>query len=166
VLQVYRYWYILRFYEGVGVGVLKIEESESELLCSDSTALISTHCSLFVSISLSWRILFYLQSKEFNLVNRTLQQCGLCLYYKYCYLYSASSFCLSFNSSVFSLDTVTGRRQLNGSFQFSVLIYIVFHLGIYVVICVCARVCVLPVSFKSVISRSTRLRCEITKMGW
>jgi hypothetical protein len=32
----------LRFYEGVGVGVLKIEESEpeSELLCTDSTALL------------------------------------------------------------------------------------------------------------------------------
>jgi hypothetical protein len=42
----------LRFYEGVGVGVLKIEEpelevlkieeSESELLCTDSTALVSS----------------------------------------------------------------------------------------------------------------------------
>jgi hypothetical protein len=29
----------MRFYEGVGVGVLKIEESESEVLCTDSTAL-------------------------------------------------------------------------------------------------------------------------------
>jgi hypothetical protein len=43
--------YRLSFYEGVGVGVLKIEESESEvlkiqeseseLLCTDSTALIT-----------------------------------------------------------------------------------------------------------------------------
>jgi hypothetical protein len=31
--------YILRFYEGVGVGVLKIEESKSEVFCTDSTAL-------------------------------------------------------------------------------------------------------------------------------
>jgi hypothetical protein len=29
----------LRFYEGVGVGVLKIEELESEVLCTDATAL-------------------------------------------------------------------------------------------------------------------------------
>jgi hypothetical protein len=29
-------------FEGVGVGVLKIEESESELLCTDSTALVLT----------------------------------------------------------------------------------------------------------------------------
>jgi hypothetical protein len=29
----------LSFYEGVGFGVLKIEELESELLCTDSTAL-------------------------------------------------------------------------------------------------------------------------------
>jgi hypothetical protein len=44
----------LRFYERVGVGVLKIEESESEvlkieeeleLLCTDSTALVETPCS-------------------------------------------------------------------------------------------------------------------------
>jgi hypothetical protein len=37
---------MLSFYEGVGVGVLvgvlKIEESESELLCIDSTALGGT----------------------------------------------------------------------------------------------------------------------------
>jgi hypothetical protein len=32
--------YIERFYEGVGVGVLKIEESDSELLCTDCTALV------------------------------------------------------------------------------------------------------------------------------
>jgi hypothetical protein len=30
----------IELYEGVGVGVLKIEESESELLCIDSTALL------------------------------------------------------------------------------------------------------------------------------
>jgi hypothetical protein len=30
----------MSFYEGVGVGVLKIKESESEVLCTDSTALI------------------------------------------------------------------------------------------------------------------------------
>jgi hypothetical protein len=30
----------LRFYEGAGVGVLKIEESELEVLCTDSTALL------------------------------------------------------------------------------------------------------------------------------
>jgi hypothetical protein len=29
----------LSLYEGVGVGVLKIKESESELLCTNSTAL-------------------------------------------------------------------------------------------------------------------------------
>jgi hypothetical protein len=49
VLQFYPYKYILRFYEGVGVRVLKskesesevlkIEELDSELLCTDSTAL-------------------------------------------------------------------------------------------------------------------------------
>jgi hypothetical protein len=32
----------LSFYEEVRVGVLKIEESESELLCTDSTALVIT----------------------------------------------------------------------------------------------------------------------------
>jgi hypothetical protein len=42
----------LSFYEGVGVGILKIEElesevskieeSESELLCTDSTAMLAT----------------------------------------------------------------------------------------------------------------------------
>jgi hypothetical protein len=31
----------LSFYEGVGVGVLKIEELEPELLCTDPTALLS-----------------------------------------------------------------------------------------------------------------------------
>jgi hypothetical protein len=31
---------MLSFYEGVGVGLLKIQESESELLCTDSTALV------------------------------------------------------------------------------------------------------------------------------
>jgi hypothetical protein len=31
--------YMLSFYEGVGVTVLKIEESESEILCTDFTAL-------------------------------------------------------------------------------------------------------------------------------
>jgi hypothetical protein len=30
----------LRFYEAVGVGLLKIEELESEVLCTDSTALV------------------------------------------------------------------------------------------------------------------------------
>jgi hypothetical protein len=29
-------------YDGDGVGILKIEESESEVLCTDSTALLST----------------------------------------------------------------------------------------------------------------------------
>jgi hypothetical protein len=33
---------MLSFYEGVGVGVLKIEESESEVLCTDFTALLDT----------------------------------------------------------------------------------------------------------------------------
>jgi hypothetical protein len=43
----------LSFYEGVGVGLLKIEESESELLCTDSTALLAV---------LKFQVL--LQSKE------------------------------------------------------------------------------------------------------
>jgi hypothetical protein len=30
---------MLSFYEGVGVGLLKIEESESELLCTDSVTM-------------------------------------------------------------------------------------------------------------------------------
>jgi hypothetical protein len=41
--------HILSFYEGVGVGVgvLKIEESDSELLCTDSTALrLTPQCPL------------------------------------------------------------------------------------------------------------------------
>jgi hypothetical protein len=32
----------IEFYEGVGVGDLKIEESESEVLCANSTALHSS----------------------------------------------------------------------------------------------------------------------------
>jgi hypothetical protein len=31
------------FYEGVGIGGLKIEESELEVLCTDSTALATSH---------------------------------------------------------------------------------------------------------------------------
>jgi hypothetical protein len=38
----YRFTTILRFYEGVGFGVLKIEDAESEVLCTDSTALVIT----------------------------------------------------------------------------------------------------------------------------
>jgi hypothetical protein len=39
----------LSFYEGVGVGVLKIEESESEVLCTDCTALVTSQkdCVLY-----------------------------------------------------------------------------------------------------------------------
>jgi hypothetical protein len=45
----------LSFYEGVGVEVLKIEESESELLCTDSTALeeyVSAYKCRPISVSL------------------------------------------------------------------------------------------------------------------
>jgi hypothetical protein len=38
----------LSFYEEVGVGVLKIEESESELLCTESTALLNNIVKKYV----------------------------------------------------------------------------------------------------------------------